>query len=369
MPFARPTLTQLRSQVLADIAASDLPGADSLLRRAVLRVLGVVQAGLAHLHFGYIDWISKEAVPFTADQEFLEAWAGLVGVTRKAQTTAIGTAVFTGTTGSLIPTGTTLARGDGGAYVTTADGTVAGGTVSVPVAATLAGNIGNADAGTLVALSSAVNGVLSQGTITATGGFPAETDDALRTRMLEQYAAPPHGGDVSDYLEWCEAVPGVTRAWVRPYGMGPGTVVVYTMFDGDIATGGFPIGTAGCATEEDRDITATGDLLTVANAIFPLQPVTALVYAQPPVPHPQDIVINDLRLPENGAALIRAALADVLLRKGSPLGAPVYPSDFETAIAAVPGVGTFSLASPVVPVTAPIGSLLTVGNVSYGSTQ
>src|SRR5579883_3034141 len=109
MPFQRPTLTDLRNQAAQDISAN-LPGADALLRFSNLSVLGKVLAGLAYLHYGYLDWIALEAVPFTATDEFLEGWAGLVGITRKPATAAIGAATFNGTAGTLLPAGTLLQR-------------------------------------------------------------------------------------------------------------------------------------------------------------------------------------------------------------------------------------------------------------------
>ncbi|EON10601.1 baseplate J family protein, partial [Pandoraea sp. SD6-2] len=68
MPYQRPTLTELQQQVASDIA-SNVQGADPLLRFANLKITGRVQAGLAHLHYGYIDYIAKQAVPWTATGE------------------------------------------------------------------------------------------------------------------------------------------------------------------------------------------------------------------------------------------------------------------------------------------------------------
>ncbi|HBD37519.1 MAG TPA: phage baseplate protein, partial [Cupriavidus sp.] len=48
MPFARPLLTDLQTQVASDIASS-VPGSDPLLQIANLRITGKAQAGLAHL--------------------------------------------------------------------------------------------------------------------------------------------------------------------------------------------------------------------------------------------------------------------------------------------------------------------------------
>ena len=83
MPYARPTLTQLRDQALQDIQSGGLPGVDGLLQRAVLRVLAYALAGLSYLHYGYQDWIALQAVPWTAEDEYLEGWAALKSVNRK----------------------------------------------------------------------------------------------------------------------------------------------------------------------------------------------------------------------------------------------------------------------------------------------
>ena len=70
MPFNRPTLSGLRSQVAADISTG-LPGADGLLRFSNLAVLGSSLAGLTHLRFGFLDFIALQATPYTATDEFL----------------------------------------------------------------------------------------------------------------------------------------------------------------------------------------------------------------------------------------------------------------------------------------------------------
>ena len=40
-------------------------------------------------------------------------------------------------------------------------------------------------------------------------------------------------GDNDDYVAWATEVPGVTRAWCSPNGMGAGTVVVRFVRDDD----------------------------------------------------------------------------------------------------------------------------------------
>ena len=76
MPFSRPSLTQLRQQASADFT-NNIPGADALLRYSNLQVIATVLAGMANQQYGYLDWISKQSIPFTATDEFLAAWGAL----------------------------------------------------------------------------------------------------------------------------------------------------------------------------------------------------------------------------------------------------------------------------------------------------
>jgi uncharacterized phage protein gp47/JayE len=330
MPFARPTLTALRNTAIQDITTSGVPGLDGLLRNAVLRVLAWCMSGLAYSVYGYIDWISREAVPFTATDEFLEAWAALIGILRKDSTPASGFAKFTGTTGLIVPLGATLTRVDGTPYTVTSEGTVdTFGDVTVGMIAAINGAATDCDDGTPIALDPPIAGINAGGVTVGptTGGADQETDDSLRTRMLAAYRAPPQGGSESDYIEWATALPGCTRAWIAPNGYGVGSVVVFVMFDeAQAAHGGFPQGTDGCAAEETNGPTAAGDQLAVAEAIWPLQPVPVLVYVAAPVPAAINVILTGLD--PNTAdtrAAITASLGDMFLAI-SEVGGTVYPS-------------------------------------------
>lgn len=349
MPFDRPTLSELRQSVAADIATA-VPGADALLRFSNLGVLGDILAAGLNGEYGYLDWIALQSVPFTATDVYLEGWAALKGVTRNPPVAWTGTATFPGANGSDFPAGTPMQRGDTIAYVTTADATVSGGVVTAPIVAVVAGAAANNLAGVVLTLSAPVPGVQSNGAVASsvTPGVDLESDASLRARMLAIYAAPPQGGDQADYVNWALDVPGVTRAWCVPLGGGAGTVYVYFMMDVvEAAFGGFPQGTDGVATAESRDTAATGDQLAVANAIYPLRPVTALVYAKAPGQNTVTFTINGI----SGAsaatkAAINAAIDSVFHTFGSPgnaagSGATVDLSYIESAIAAIPATAGF----------------------------
>jgi uncharacterized phage protein gp47/JayE len=377
LPFPRPSLTLLRTQAMQDITASDLPNADGFLRRAALRVLAWVQAGLAYLHYGYLDWISLQSTPFTATGEYLEGWAALAPtpVLREAPTFASGPASWPGVYSIPppdLPAGTLCSATDGTQYTTVADATVStGGVVAATVIAVVAGSAGNTDSGAPLTLSGAIAGITSTGAATGpiTGGTDLELDPPMRTRMLESYAAPPHAGNAADYETWALAVPGVTRAWTSPSGMGPGTVTVYFMMDAsDAAFGGFPQGTNGVAALETRGVAATGDQLAVANYIYPRRPVTPVVYAVAPIAQVQNFTIAGLAGTSTAQqALISAALVSLFLQEDSPLGATsVQQSDCDEAITAIGGLPSFATTSPSAwPITSPVGYLFTLGTVTY----
>lgn len=378
MPFSRQSLSDLTTQTAQDISSS-VQGADPLLRFANLGIIGKVLARLVNLLYGYVDWIAQQAVPFTATEEFLEGWAGLKGVTRKAAVAAKGQATFSGTNGTLVPAGTSIVRGDGIEYTTDADATVASGSVVVSMTAVVPAAAGTLTVGQAVALGSAIAGVQSSGSVTAstTAGADVETDDSLRSRMLKQYAAPPQGGDRADYVSWALAVPGVTRAWVNPNGQGPGTVVVYFMMDSaESAHGGFPQGSNGVAAQETRDTAATGDQLTVANAVFTEQPVTALAYACAPTNNAVNFTLSGTSgWSSTTKTAVQTAISNVFLELGSPGGVYVPSggvpagqidlSDITAAIDAVAGTEGYVLASPTSNITSSTGALPTLGTITF----
>jgi len=383
MPYSRKTLTQLRQQVAQDIASA-LPGSDPLLRVSNLGILGAVQAALAHLHNGYLDYIAQQAVPGTATAEYLEQWAAIKGIFRKPAARASGTAAFSGTNGVEIPSGTPLVRGDGQKYATTADGTIASGTVTVPATAVadpagLVGAGGDCDAGTVLTLGTTIANVNSNG-VAATnfvGGADLETDDSLRARMLLAFQSPAHGGSQADYVAWALAVPGVTRAWCVPNAFGSGTVGVYVMLDSaEAAHGGFPQGTNGVSHLDvgpagtPRDTVATGDQLTVADAIWPQQPVTALAYVLAPGQSTVNFTIDGIPGASSATkAAIAAAIDSVLLQYAQITGTSttVDISYVNSAIAAIAGTSGFVISSPAGNIVTARGALPVRGTVTYGA--
>lgn len=349
MPFNRPVLADLVDRVAADIE-SRLPGADARLRRSNLSVLARVQAGVAHGLYGYLDFLGRQVIIDTADADYLERWASVWGIGRKVAAAATGVATFTGSNATTIPTGVVLQRADGAEFVTTAAGTISGGSASIAVAAREPGEAGNTPAGTQLALAAQILGVAGVATV-GTGGLAAgvdvEADDDLRQRLLSRIQQPPQGGTASDYVTWALEVPGVTRAWVFPQWMGAGTVGVFFVRDGD-----------------DSMFPDAGEVQVVADYIAARRPVTAEVYVQAPT----ELAVNlTISIDPDTTAVrdaITASLADLIDREGEP-GGKLLLSHINEAISLAAGEGDHTLTVPSADVQAGAGQMPTLGTITW----
>ncbi|WP_175777529.1 baseplate J/gp47 family protein [Burkholderia anthina] len=377
MPYSRPTLTDLKNQIWTDITTS-LGLVVSLLQRAVVKILGSALAGLVYGLYGYLDWIARQAVPWTATDEYLAAWGALKGVYLKAAQASEIQVQFQGAANTPIPTGIGVSRqADGFAYtITTGATTDSGGNATVTIAAVVSGSAGNCDDGTAMVLSSAVDGIQSNGTVTGTTaqGTDVESPSEFQGRVIQAYQNPPQGGDQQDYVEWAEAIAGVTRAWCTPNGFGAGTVVVYFMMDdAEADNGGFPQGTDGVSQYDQgadgtpRGIVATGDQLTVANSIVSEQPVTALVYACSPIKNALGFTISGIASSAAQSA-VNASLSDVLFRNGVPKGVIEW-SDIMGAINSVSGTSGYLITAMSSTVNGVTTSLPTNANIAMGAGQ
>ncbi len=275
-----------------------------------------------------------------------------------------------------MPAGTLVVRGDNAQFVVLGTGVPAGNSVTVYVAAVFPGAGGNSAENTLFTLGAAISGVGSGGTATTaiTGGNDVQTDDSLRTEMLQAFAAPAQGGSLADYVTWALEVNGVTRAWnAGPAELGAGTVLIYAMLDvSEAAYGGFPQGANGTAGPETRGTgAATGDQLRIANYIYPRRPVTALVYVYAPQANTVNFTIAGIATASAATqAAIAATITAVFLAQAAPGGVTdangnpvgiVELSAIESAIAAITGTSGFVITL----ITCSHGTLTpaTVGNI------
>ncbi len=381
MPFKRKTLSELRTENQQFMQA-ELEKVGALLRFGNLKVLADMDAGMAHLHYAYLDYIARQSTPFTSTDEWLAGWMALKKIYRKAATAARSpAATVTGTPGKTLSKGAVLNRDDGYQYTTDSAITInTAGSATVAVTAVLpditddvtgGGASGNADAGTILTLDANAPGIDSSVTLIepATGGANIESEEDFRLRGLLAYQNPPQGGSDTDYKSWALSVSGITRAWIRRRGMGPGTVVIYIMCDGDDKTNhGFPVGTDGVSQlEEWGAVKATGDQGRVADYMYPLAPVTSLNYVCSPIRREVNFDIAGIQSADSTVVqAIKDAINDLFFDEGNPDGTgKIYLSDLNRVISSVSGTTGYSLEQPAANIVLAIGELPVLGEVIF----
>jgi len=329
MPFVRPSISTLISRVSDDLNAW-LPNEDSRIRRSTLSVLARVLSAASHSLYGFIDWVSKQAIPDTAESGYLHRWAALFGVTPIAGIKATSTAVqFEGTNGIIVPMATTFQRVDGVQYITDAAGTISGGNVQIACTAVLDGDAGNAVSSTLFELVTPIAGINSAiaNPVAFTGGTEDESDPALLARLLAQLRNPPQGGAETDYKQWiAEALPDLTQnVWPQYHSANAtvpeGAVNVYFSLVWDGATPASVIPSGAQVTTAQTYLAAripvTVDVLTVAA----------------PTAAPINMTIELTTDTTAARAAVTAQVNDMFQRLAAPGGASIENSEVRAAIA------------------------------------
>ena len=348
--FQRPSLTQLSQRIQQDfISRLDLVG--GVLRRSVVAVMARVWAGATHEVYGYLDFLSRQVFPDTSELEYLERQGSLYGINRKAATFAVGNVTFAGNNDTLIPTGTLLQRSDGVRYETQADATIVAGIATVAVEALTAGESSNAAAGVSLSLVSPIIGVSSSAAVAAGGltlGSDPESDEDLRTRIIERLRFAPQGGAAADYVAWAKEVAGVTRAWVFPAELGPGTVTVRFVRDDDVSI-----------IPDGAEVTAVQQYIEVR------RPVTAQVTVVAPTAVALNFTID--LTPDTTAtrAAVEAELRDLLARDEIVPGGTILLSQLRTAIGIAEGVTDFNLTVPAANVMHTTGQMPVFGAITW----
>ncbi len=352
MPLDRPTLTELRERVLADIAQRN-PGADPLLRASVLNVLGEVLAGAAHEIYGSLDTAVRDLFPDTADAEALLRWGRLQGVDELGAVASTGTATVLGTNGKVIPGGTVLQSGEGVEYYVTVQAVVAAGQATLILEATDAGAAGDAAALDVLSFVSPIAGVASTATVDAgglTGGVDPEGTESYRERVLEAMSKPAQGGNADDWDRWVRDHPtlDVTRWWVTPPPSGMDVVSVAFVLDNLV-----PITPDAAA------------LTSMQSHLDALRPVGSTVAVGAPALETLDLSITISPSTAEVQAAVTAELEDLLRREAAP-GTTLLISHIREAISVAAGETDHDVTSPVGDVTpAAAGNLFVLGTITW----
>lgn len=350
MAFTRPTLQDLIEQAEADLDAR-IPGADSRLRRSILSVLARVIAAAAYGLYGLLAWVYRQVFPDKAEDVNLERWASIWGLARTGALYAAGNVDVTGTNGTDIPEGSVLQRSDGAEFIVDTLTTISGGTASLPLTASEAGEAGNTAASTELTFLSPIEHVNETAVVDSsglTGGADIETDAALRARLLERISAPPQGGNQNDFEIWAYEIAGVTRAWVTPPDEDSVMVTVHFVRD-----------------DESPITPDAGEIATMQAYLEERRPLGSRVVAVAPTLVPLDITVNNLS-PDTPAvrAAVEAEHADMILRDAEP-GGTILISRIREAVSIASGESDHEITDPPANVTHSAGELATPGTVTY----
>ena len=183
------------------------------------------------------DWVLDQSFPQTAQGTYLDYHAETRGITRGAAEKAGGVIRFAAadkvTAACPIEKGTVCMTAEGVRFETTEDAAIAVGSqwVDVPAQAVEAGAGGNVIAGTVTLLSAMPVGVVQCTNPAAfSGGCDAESDEALRGRVLASYQRLPNGANAAYYEQEAMRYPGVAAAKAvgRARGIGTVNVVIAT---------------------------------------------------------------------------------------------------------------------------------------------
>ncbi len=359
MPFDRPEMQTLIIRTVTDINSRFLE-AGNVMRRKATKAFARVLAGMAHGLYGNMEWVSRQILPDTQDEDILLRFGAVHGVSRIAGDYARGNVTATGTNGSVIETGSLWQRADGVVFVTQSSAVIASGSATVTLKAEEIGADWNTASGETIDLVSPIAGVNSSAIVDEdglAGGLDVETIAAYRRRVLRRTASYFTGANAAVYRQWALEVSGVTRAWVYENSPAPGSVTLLFVCDDidPIFPDSSKIAAVADYIEEHVDPN-TG--VTVGRAVN----VTMTVAA------PTEKAINFTITPTPNTTSVRTAieaeLSALLSQEGEP-GGTIPLSRINEAISFAKGEVSHVLSSPVADVTCDDDEIPTLGTITW----
>jgi uncharacterized phage protein gp47/JayE len=279
--------------------------------------------------------------------------AAMWGVPQNMGTVAIGNVIFTEPPETNIPSALALTAG-GQSYVTTATATVpGGGSVSVPVAAVVAGSAGSQPAGTVLTLVNPQGGFTIQSAIVDAGGLvgtDAESIASWRSRTLARVRQRGLAGNQNDFVQWVREV--YPTAIATAYRLRVGEVVVAFAM---------PNGSSWQVPTTDQ-INAVSAYINNATLRKPLGSGTVNVIAATLTPINFTIALNpDTAANETGAtnALTLQILGD------ATIGGVIYINRLNAALENASGEFSHEMIAPSGDIGGTPSTLLVMGTVTF----
>jgi uncharacterized phage protein gp47/JayE len=347
MTFPVSTFADLDAQIAADLAG--IAGNAPVLPFGVLPVLQKVLAKLSAAELAYLAALPDRALmPDSVQGNYLDRWAGLVGLKRLPAAPSSGYVQFVSSGLIGLPGGTQLQDETATIIVQTVGSTILpAGNTNIGVQSITPAAAANLPAGSVLTLLVGIAGVQATAIVQApglAGGADAESDAALQVRLHNRLSNPPQGGSLADYQAWAQTVNGVTRVFVYPLQLGPGTVSVTFMMDG-----------------RANPVPLAADVANVQAAINALAPVVGITTVFAPSPLVTAVIVASLAV-QTGTTLATAqanvAAALAALNYITIPGGILFREQVYQAIANAPGVASFDLTAPAADVTTSFGQIV-----------
>lgn len=214
-----PTTEEIYLSVIANIEAKinqTTPSNNKAYNDVIARSL----AGVITILYKFGAERTKQVLALTATGDDLKALARNYDIEPKGATSAV--LVYDVNSTSTVPQSIDwVGDANGVRYTADGDAVPVTGVATITGTAQTSGTVGNLDVGDTLSIGSNNPGTESTATITSvdTIGADEETDEALRTRLLDKIRAEGGGGNSADYRVWAQETEGVTRAY--PYAGNP----------------------------------------------------------------------------------------------------------------------------------------------------
>ena len=296
------------------------------------------------------DWVLDQSFPQTAQGVYLDHHAAMRGITRIPAQKAAGILRFTVAEAAAqdltVAAGTVCLTAAGTRFATTEAVTLTAGALWADATAEAmeAGTAGNAVPGSVTILAACPVGITGCTNPAAfKGGSDAETDEALRERILASYRRLPNGANAAWYEQTAMSHSGVAAAQAVGRARGIGTVDVYIA-----ARGGMPeealLEEVRADLQQRREIAV--DVAVLAPETVPVNVTAAIASADFPS---------------------AKAAAETALRAfftGERLGKNVLAAELGRVIFDAPGVTNYRLTAPTEDLAARAGKLPVLGTLT-----
>lgn len=175
--------------------------------------------------YGAIDKALCTLLLETSDEDFIVKSCKERGVYRKEGAKAVGTIIFSGTDGYVVPKDFGGYKGEL-RFVITEDTIITDGTCEAPAEACEVGKAYNIDSGNIISIERNLAGISGAVSGKFDGGVDVESIENLKKRYFQKLHNPPLSGNAAHYEQWAMEVDGVAKAKAYPAWNGGGTVKV-----------------------------------------------------------------------------------------------------------------------------------------------